>query len=204
MLKQLEFAEPTQLPLQLHAETTKDQTAKRDVLLFNHLMFHAQPTVMMELTVLPTHATSPTENAYTLLLTQSVMMETNVLPTTVLIEDVLTFQNNALTIMHVPRTSVILQLENASSLQLFAHAAPVKSDLAIPNWDAKLLQEYVTITTHVPLIPVMNNSDASSLLMTNCAMTMMLTLLIDVISRRDVSELQLFVTITTHVLKILQ
>jgi len=67
------------------------------------------------------------------------------------------------------------------------------------NWDAKLLKEFVTITTHVPLIAVTKELDAHLLQKITCVMITTHALLIDVISRKDVSELQLFVTITMHV-----
>jgi hypothetical protein len=173
-----EFSEP--LP-KLHAEKQKLQHAKRDVL----LMFLAQPTVMMELIVPKIHATSPTENVFTLQWILNVTMETNVPPTNVPIEDVFTFKNNALMTMHVPKIFAILQPETACLLQSAAHAPTVKSEPATRNWDARSPKEYVTTTTHVPLMLVTKELDAHTLQWTKCVMTTIHVPPIDVISNWD-------------------
>jgi hypothetical protein len=174
---------------------SKLQHAKRDVL----LMFHAQPTVMMELIAPKILATSPTENVFTLQWMQNVTMETNVPPTNVPIEDVFMFKNNALTTMHVPRIFAILQPETVYSLQSAAHAPTVKSEPVTRTWDARSLKEFVTTTTHVPLMHVTKEPDAHTLQWTKCVMTTIHAQPIDVISNWDVLEHQSHVTITTHV-----
>jgi hypothetical protein len=125
-------------------------------------------------------------------------MEINVPTTSVLIEDVKTPQNNALMTTHVPRICAMHLPENACSSQSAAHAPLVKSDPAIPSWDARSPKEFVTTTTHVPSTAAASKLDAHLFQMTNCAMTTIQTPSIDVISSWDVSELQSFVTITTH------